>query len=152
VDKRVIEALSPQWHKEDRHAHRIPADLHGVDRDSTWGFSKQDGWVQGYNYEVVVTATAHGAVWPLLASVAGASATEHTTFGNKTGRLPHATRYVTADSGYDNNVYGEAARNVPPSCRFFRKRDAIVWSTDENPPGLPRPSPAAGALTQEQWT
>jgi len=106
VDKSMIEALGPQWHQKDRQANRIPAGLHGVDRDSTWGFSKHDGWVQGYSYEVVVTAT-DGAVWPLLASVATASTSEHTTFGSKIAYVPEGTDYVTADSGYDNNAYGE---------------------------------------------
>jgi hypothetical protein len=75
VDKSMIEALGPLWHKKDRQANRIPRGLHGVDRESGWGISKHDGWVQGFSYEVVVTATKNGTVWPLLASVgvAGAS-------------------------------------------------------------------------------
>lgn len=108
VDKSLIEALGPQWHKKDREAERIPAGLPGVDRESTWGYSKHDGWVQGYSYEVVVSATPDGTVWPLLASVATASTSEHTTFGTKIQDLPADTVYVTADSGYDNNAYGEA--------------------------------------------
>jgi hypothetical protein len=107
-DKSMIEALGPQWHKKDRQAGRIPKSLHGVDRESGWGCSKHDGWVQGYSYEVVVTATPDGTVWPLLASIATASASEHTTFAAKIPKLPSDTIYVTADSGYDNNEYGEA--------------------------------------------
>jgi hypothetical protein len=107
VDKSMIDALGPLWHKRDRQANRIPRGLHGVDRESGWGFSKHDGWVQGYSYEVVVTATKNGTVWPLLASVGVAGASEHTTFGNKIPHLPKKTKYVTADSGYDNNEYGE---------------------------------------------
>src|SRR5262249_47021457 len=106
VDKSMIEALGPQWHQKDRQTNRISAGFHGVGRDSTWGFCKDDGWVQGYSYEVVVTAT-DGAVWPLLASVATASTSEHTTFGSKIAYVPEGTDYVTADSGYDNNAYGE---------------------------------------------
>jgi hypothetical protein len=56
VDKSLIEALGPQWHKKDSEAGRIPAGLSGVDQESTWGYSKHDGWVQGYSYEVVAAA------------------------------------------------------------------------------------------------
>lgn len=108
VDKSMIEALGPQWHHKDRCADRIPNGLRGVDRDSAWGCSKHDGWVQGYSYEVVVTATANGTVWPLLASVGTASTSEHVSFAAKIAALPKQTRFVTADSGYDNNAYGEA--------------------------------------------
>lgn len=108
VDKSMIAALGPLWHKKDRAAQRIPRGLHGVDHDSTWGYSKHDGWVQGYSYEVVVAAAPKGTVWPLLASAATASTSEHTTFGTKIPELPSQTIYVTADSGYDNNDYGEA--------------------------------------------
>jgi hypothetical protein len=107
VDKSMIEALGPQWHKKDRQAGRIPVGLHGVDQESAWGYSKHDGWVQGYSYEVVVSATPDGTVWPLLASAATASTSEHTSFGPKIKDLPASTLYVTADSGYDNNDYGE---------------------------------------------
>jgi len=78
-----------------------------VDTDSTWGYSEYHGWVQGYSYEVLVTATADGTVWPLLASADTASVSEHTTFGEKIGQLHNSVVYVLADSGYDNNDYGE---------------------------------------------
>jgi hypothetical protein len=107
ADKSLIEALGPQWHKKNRQANYIPRGLHGVDRDSTWGYSKHDGWVQGYSYEVVVTANRTGTVWPLLASVATASSSEHVTFEPKIDHLPKETDYVLADSGYDNNQFGE---------------------------------------------
>lgn len=107
VDKSLLWAQGPQWHKKDRLAGRIPKGLHGVDTESTWGYSEYHGWVQGYSYEVVVTATANGTVWPLLASVDTASASEHVTFGEKIGWLGSQVVYVLADSGYDNNEYGE---------------------------------------------
>lgn len=107
ADKSLIEALGPQWHKKNRLANHIPRGLRGVDRDSAWGYSKHDGWVQGYSYEVVVTANRVGTVWPLLASVGTASSSEHVTFEPKIEQLPKETNYVLADSGYDNNHYGE---------------------------------------------
>jgi hypothetical protein len=107
VDKSLLEARGPKWHKKDRQANRIPKGLHGVDIESTWGYSEYHGWVQGYSYEVVVAATADGTVCPLLASVDTASASEHTTFGDKIEQLHADVRYVLADSGYDNNDFGE---------------------------------------------
>jgi hypothetical protein len=106
VDKSLLAARGPQWNRKDRKANRIPPGLHGVDRDSAWGYSPHDGWVQGYSYEVVVTAPKKGTVWPLLASADRANASEHVSFGGKIDQLPRQTRHVLADSGYDNNDYG----------------------------------------------
>lgn len=107
VDKSLLEARGPKWHKKDRQKGRIPKGLHGVDTGSTWGYSEYHGWVQGYSYEVVVTATADGTVCPLLASVDTASISEHTTFGDKIDQLHEDVKNVLADSGYDNNDFGE---------------------------------------------
>jgi hypothetical protein len=107
VDKSLLEARGPKWHKKDRQAGRIPKGLHGVDVESTWGYSEYHGWVQGYSYEVVVTATADGTVCPLLVSVDTASVSEHTTFATKIEHLHEDVENVLADSGYDNNGFGE---------------------------------------------
>jgi Transposase DDE domain len=104
VDKSLLEALGPAWHKQDRQAGRHPV---GVDGDSTWGYSEHDGWVQGYSYEVVVTATPGTNVFPLLASVDVASASETRTGPEKVAQLPSSVRTVAADSGYDTNDLGE---------------------------------------------
>jgi hypothetical protein len=107
VDKSLIAARGPQWHRSDRKANRIPDRLSGVDRDSTWAFSKHHGWVQGYGYEVVVTAGKGKTVVPLLASVDTARVSEHVSFAAKIDHLPGQTRHVLADSGYDNDNFGE---------------------------------------------
>ncbi len=107
VDQSLVPARGPLWHKKDREANRIPDRLRGVDRDSTWGYSPHHGWVQGYSFEVVVTATKDSTVFPLLASADPASASEHVTFGPKIEFLPDETHNVLADSGYDSNSYGE---------------------------------------------
>src|SRR5205823_10778741 len=98
ADKSLLPGLGPPWHKHDRKAGAVPA---GADADTAWGHSAHHGWVQGYSYEVVVTATAGGVVWPLLASADTASASEAATFGDKIPGLPDGVRYVTADSAYD---------------------------------------------------
>lgn len=107
VDKSLIAARGPLWHKRDRQQNRIPKGLRGVDRESTWGRSQHDGWVQGYSFEVVVTATADSTVFPLLASVDTASAKETQTFAEKIDDLPEETDHVLADTGYDSNEVGE---------------------------------------------
>ncbi len=107
TDKSLIAARGPLWHKSDRKKNRIPKGLRGVDRDSEWGCSKHDGWVQGYSFEVVVSATKSSPVFPLLASADVASTKETTTFDQKIDDLPQATKNVTADSGYDSNHLAE---------------------------------------------
>jgi hypothetical protein len=107
VDKSLIAAQGPHWHHSDRRAGRIPKGLRGVDRDSAWCRSGYDGWVQGYSYEVVVTATPGSKVFPLLASADTAAASEHQTLTPKIEQLPETTKKVLADSGYDNNDHGE---------------------------------------------
>ena len=107
VDKSLIAARGPLWHQSDRKKSRIPKGLRGVDRDSDWGCSKHDGWVQGYSFEVVVSATKNSPVFPLLASADTASAKETTTFDEKIDSLPAVTKDVLADSGYDSNHVAE---------------------------------------------
>jgi hypothetical protein len=107
ADKSLVAARGPLWHKSDRKKNRIPKGLRGVDRGSDWGCSKHDGWVQGYSFEVVVSATKNGSVFPLLASVGTASAKETTTFDAKIDDLPPTTKNVVADSGYDSNHVAE---------------------------------------------
>jgi hypothetical protein len=107
VDKSLIAARGPLWHKRDRQAGRIPKGLHGVDQESTWGCSQHDGWVQGYSFEVVVTATAGSTVFPLIASADTASAKETQTCREKMAMLSENVHYVLADSGYDSNELAE---------------------------------------------
>jgi hypothetical protein len=107
VDKSMMPARGPLWHTKNRLKGRIPDKLRGVDRDSRWGFSQHQGWIQGYSYEVVVAADKGGLVFPLLASASPADRKEHQSFGDKIEALPTQTRYVLADSGYDNHDFGE---------------------------------------------
>src|SRR5258708_8054406 len=104
VDKSLISGPGPPWPKPARHALTLPA---GVDRECAWGYSEHDGWVHGYSYEVVVSATAHATVFPLLASVDTARASETKTCPDKVDDLPNATEAVLVDSGYDANALAE---------------------------------------------
>ncbi len=105
VDKSLIGARGPVWAPQARRQGHCRA---GVDRQGGWGYSRHHGWVYGYSYEVVVTATDHQMVFPLLASVAPANVSEHRSFGPKVVHLPDQTRYVLADAGYDSNAHAEA--------------------------------------------
>lgn len=119
VDKSLLEGLGPPWHKGQRDRGEVPA---GADTDTTWGYSEHHDWVQGYSYEVVVTATADSVVWPLVATVDTACASEATTFSDKISQLPASVRYVDADSAYDVDAYAqeiEQGADGRPSGRRF---------------------------------
>lgn len=105
VDKSLLTARGPEWPKAAREEGRRPR---GVDEEAAWGYSEYRGWVYGYSYEVVVSATKGSVVCPLLVSVGTANASEHHTFGEKIKDLPSGTQYVLADAGYDSNAHGEA--------------------------------------------
>jgi hypothetical protein len=121
ADKSLIAARGPLWHKSDRKKNRIPKGLRGIDRDSDWGCSKHDGWVQGYSFEVVVSATKNSPVFPLLASADTASAKETTTFEQKIDDLPNSTKNVSVDSGYDSNHVAERIEYSAQGCRTGRR-------------------------------
>lgn len=105
VDKSLLKGRGRKWSARQRRQGKMPR---GVDCDTTWGFSKHHGWVQGYAYEVVVSAPKQGICWPVLASVDTASRNEQRCFAEKTTQLPKTTRYVLADAGYDSNDLAEA--------------------------------------------
>lgn len=105
VDKSLVPSMGPAWPKRLRLAGKI---LPGVDRDSAWGFSKHHGWLQGYSYEVVVSAGQKGLVVPLRASVDRANWSEHRSFREHIPQLPESTKYVLADRGYDANEHADA--------------------------------------------
>lgn len=117
VDKSLLVAKGPPWPQAARKEGRRPG---GVDEEAAWGYSEYHGWVYGYSYEVVVSATKGSVVCPLLFSVSTANASEHHTFGRKTKELPSETRYVLADAGYDSNAHGEAVEKQSDGTRTGR--------------------------------
>jgi hypothetical protein len=110
VDKSVIAARGPKWYARYLPERGYPR---GADRDSRWTHTPYDGWVQGYAYEVIVTAK-NAVVWPLLASVHPANERECRTVLPKLTQLPPATRYVLADAGYDSNACTMAVEDASP--------------------------------------
>lgn len=115
LDKSLIAARGRKRHSRDRRRRR------GVDPDATWGYSKHDGWVFGYSYEVAVSAGKRGTLWPLLASCDTASRSEQKSCLEKLDRLPKQTRYVLADAGYDSNAVGERVEMKLPGRRSKRR-------------------------------
>jgi hypothetical protein len=118
VDKSLIAARGPVHH---RHRGRPCKPSRGVDLQAGWGYSEHDGWVYGYGFETVVTATRNSLVFPLLASVDPANKSEHSTLGPKIPLLPPKTRNVLADRGYDSNAHQEAIEFDPKGKRTGRR-------------------------------
>ena len=100
VDKSLIAARGPQWHKWDQKEGIIPP---ATDTGAAWSRNGCKEWVFGYSYEVVVCATANCVVFPLLASVDQASRNEQRSVAGKIPLLPPSVRYGLFDGGYDNN-------------------------------------------------
>jgi hypothetical protein len=104
IDKSLLEGLGEPWHKRDQCAGKTPA---GVDTDATWSYSEYHGWVYGYSYEIVVSATPDTVVFPLLASVDVASTSEMKTCPEKIAQFPDGVVNASLDSGYDANALAE---------------------------------------------
>jgi hypothetical protein len=104
IDKSLLESRGEPWHQQDQRAGRTPP---GVDIQATWGYSEYHGWVYGYSYEVVVSATPGSVVFPLLASVDVASTSEMKSCPEKIDQLPSGVVNASLDSGYDANALAE---------------------------------------------
>jgi len=118
ADKSLIAGRGRPWGPGDRRRGHVPK---RVDRDTTWSYSKHHGWVQGYSFEAVVTATAKGACWPLAASCDTASGSEQKSCLSKFDRLPHETTHVLADAGYDSNAVAESVERQADGRRTGRR-------------------------------
>ncbi len=103
ADKSLLSARGMPWHGKRRCKGKVPAKLHGVDRQADWGYSPYHKWVYGYSYEVLTTADAGTVHLPLTASAAVASASEHSSFPSMI-----TSRFALADSGYDSNAIAQA--------------------------------------------
>ena len=105
VDKSVIRARGRPWH---RRRGRPRKRKKGTDAEAGWTYSEHHGWVYGYSFEVVVSASKGSPVFPLDVTAGPANRNEARSFGLRIGHLPHETKYVTADAGYDTNALAEA--------------------------------------------
>ena len=105
IDKSTLPSRGPRWGRHHQKQGRLPP---GADSEATWTYSRHHGWIQGYAYEVVVTAGKSGPLWPVSASVEPASSQASDPSLEKLSQLPAATRHAVADSGYDRDVLGEA--------------------------------------------
>lgn len=105
VDKSLMASRGPVWHQRQRRKGKRPR---GVDMDARWGYSDHHGWVYGYSFEVVVSATQGSVVFPLDVSIGPGNTSESKSFLSKIKHLPEQTRYVVADAAYDTNDHGDA--------------------------------------------
>jgi hypothetical protein len=137
VDKSLVAGRGRPWKPADRRRHHVPR---RVDTDTTWGYSDYHGWVQGYSFEVVVTAPQQGVIWPLLASVDTASRSEQKSILEKTPDLSVTTKYVLADSGYDSNAVAEAVETDKPCRRRFLCPEVQRWHPTQKQPSPSRQS------------
>lgn len=117
IDKSLIAGRGRFWRPGDRRRKHLPR---RVDPDTTWSYSKHDGWVQGYSFETVVTATRNGVCWPLSASCDTASRSEQKSCLSKLDRLPPETTHVLADAGYDSNAVAESIEHNADGCHTGR--------------------------------
>lgn len=130
ADKSLVAARGPQWNQKDRKRNCIPKGLRGIDREADWGCSAYNGWVYGFSYEVVVSATEGSVVIPLLASVDVASAKEQTTFAVKIDHLPASVQSLLIDPGYDSNDQADQFERSPrrrSSRRRSRRSSGRRW-------------------------
>jgi hypothetical protein len=136
VDKSMTEALGPKWHQRDRKRGKVPKKLRNVDRDSGWGYSRYKGWVQGYSWHVVCSATAGHLPIPLLAEVEPNNVSENRIFEPMIEQLPEATRRVLADEGYDDQTL--LLKVEIPSPHGFRRRMMVPMKAYAHTPAWRR--------------
>lgn len=101
VDKKMIKAQGPLWHKADRQLNKIPAGLRGVDRDSSWSKSYYRGWVQGYGSHIAVTATPGLPIAPVWSDFTKNSLPEAKIARQLGDLLPDEVKKVLGDAHYD---------------------------------------------------
>lgn len=123
VDKSMTEALGPKWHKKDRKLGKIPEGLRNVDVESEWGFSGYRGWVQGYSWHLVCSASPGHLPIPLLADAEPNNVVENKVFDPMICELPQDTRRVLADEGYDDQ---KLIHKVEMKARHGFKRRMLV--------------------------
>lgn len=102
VDKKMIQAQGPLWHKADRQRNTIPEGLRGVDRDSSWSKSYYRGWVQGYASHIAVTATPGQAIAPIWSDFTKNSLPEAKVARELGPLLPDEVKKVLGDTHYDD--------------------------------------------------
>lgn len=120
VDKTMIKAQGPLWHKKDRQAGRIPDKLRNVDTDSQWATSHYRGWVQGYGLHVGVSATPGSPIVPFWADWTTNNLPEAKVALLMVPDLPPTTQTVDADTGYDDPFLRAAIQQRDAQGRLTR--------------------------------
>ena len=133
VDKKMIQAQDPLWHKKDRKKNRIPEGLRNVDTDSRWSKSAYRGWVQGYGFHVGVTATVDFPIVPFWADFTFNNQNEAKAAESMPKTLPATTRTVTGDTGYDDPDLRADIEQKDDQGAFIRKLLVPIAAYDSTP-------------------
>lgn len=96
------------------------------------------GWLRGYSFAALVSATPGTTVCPLLASADVASAAEAKTFAQKIDNLPPQAQCVSANCGYDANGLAERVEYDEYGRRTGRR---FQCSDDPRNTGRPKTKP-----------
>lgn len=102
IDSSLLRACGPLWHKKDREKGQIPKRLRNVDTESTWGFSPNRGWVQGYKGHAVTTADPLSDIIPTDSGLTGANVADNVPAPSFIKQLPVSAKYLLADGIYDD--------------------------------------------------
>lgn len=133
IDKKMIQAQGPLWHKKDREQGRIPPGLRHVDVDSRWAKSHYRGWVQGYGLHVGVTATSHHPIVPFWAAWTFNNQNEAKVAYDAVDALPTTTVTVDADTGYDDPDLRAAIERKDAQGKLLRKLLVPIRAYDSTP-------------------
>ena len=105
IDNKLLRAKGHLWHKSSMIKGVIPRS--GIDIDARWGFSHTKHWIFGYKLHIT-SSTDSLIIVPLSADFTQADVQDNQMYPAITSSsLPQGVRYVTADSGYDDdhNLY-----------------------------------------------
>jgi hypothetical protein len=106
VDGTMCEACGADWHQSDKRYAHLPAKLRNVDYTAEWGKSGYRGWVYGYEaYALCNSKWQEPSVFvDGWLKPANQSETVLVRQHLEKHGLPAATRYLFADSGFDDDA------------------------------------------------
>ena len=99
IDSTLLRAKGHLWHRSSMNKGVVPRS--GIDTDAKWGFSHTRGWIFGYKLHLI--SSTGSLIVPLSADFTRANIYDNQMYPAVTSSLPHGTRYMAADLGYDDH-------------------------------------------------